>query len=77
MFLQETGHQLKRKREREMKRQLLLTPIVLFGLLTGLLNADSTTETIIWAIVGSAGLLGVATLGMSSKQVIAKVKGVS
>lgn len=77
MFLQETGHQLKRKREREMKLQLLLTPIVLFGLLTGLLNADSTTETIIWAIVGSAGLLGVATLGMSSKQVIAKVKGVS
>lgn len=60
-----------------MKLQLLLTPIVLFGLLTGLLNADSTTETIIWAIVGSAGLLGVATLGMSSKQVIAKVKGVS
>ena len=77
MFLRETGHQLKRKREREMKLQLLLTPIVLFGLLTGLLNADSTTETIIWAIVGSAGLLGVATLGMSSKQVIAKVKGVS
>jgi hypothetical protein len=77
MVLRETGHQLKRKREREMKLQLLLTPIVLFGLLPGLLNADSTTETIIWAVVGSAGLIGVATLGMSSKQVIAKVKGVS
>ncbi|MCD2138001.1 hypothetical protein [Salinicoccus halitifaciens] len=57
-----------------MKLQLFLTPIVLFGLIAGILNADTTMEAIIWPMIGIAGLLGVATLGMSSSQVAEKIK---
>lgn len=59
-----------------MKMRLFLFPIVLFGLITGVLNATSTTESVIWLIVGIAGLIGVATLGMSSNQVVKTVKDI-
>lgn len=51
-----------------------LLGIVLFGFFIGFFSADSTTESLMWVMVGISGLLGVATWGISSKQTIKIIK---
>jgi len=51
-----------------------LLAIVLIGFFTGILSASSITESVVWVIVGIAGLLGVATWGISSKETIQIIK---
>lgn len=51
-----------------------LLAIVLIGFFTGFLSASSTTESVIWVIVGIAGMLGVVTWGTSSKETIQTIK---
>lgn len=61
------------RRDKVIIRASLLA-IVLIGFLIGILSAGSTTESIIWVILGIAGLLGVATWGTSSKETIQTIK---
>ncbi|RIW31359.1 hypothetical protein D3H55_15415 [Bacillus salacetis] len=51
-----------------------LLALVLFGFFTGFLNAGSTTESVIWLILGIAGLLGVLTWGRSSKDLSTMIR---
>ncbi|MGV2621899.1 hypothetical protein QRD89_06130 [Halobacillus sp. ACCC02827] len=51
-----------------MKKKITLAVIVLFGLLAGLLQSDTPTESVVWLIAGAFGLLGALTLGTSYKE---------
>ncbi len=51
-----------------------LMAIVLIGFFTGILSASSTTESVIWVILGIAGILGVATWGISCKETVQAIK---
>lgn len=51
-----------------------LLAVVLIGFLTGILSAGSITESIVWVILGLAGLLGIATWGVNTKETIQAIK---
>ncbi|WP_010529052.1 hypothetical protein [Lentibacillus jeotgali] len=56
--------------------RMILLVFVMIGFFTGILTSTSITESVIWVIIGIAGLLGVATVGISSKRTIQIIKDV-
>lgn len=52
----------------------MLLVAVLIGFFTGFLRAGSTTESMIWLILGISGVLGVLTHGMSREETMSRIR---
>ncbi|MDQ0298332.1 hypothetical protein J2S78_000740 [Salibacterium salarium] len=50
--------------------KIILLCIVTFGFITGIINASSSTEYIVWTILATAGILGVLTFGIKLKNIL-------
>ncbi|MFD1607391.1 hypothetical protein [Oceanobacillus luteolus] len=57
--------------------RMSIAAIVILGFLTGFINANSSTESVVWLVLGCTGLLGAVTWGYSSRQIIQAIKNSS